>query len=76
MAGSTVLTIAGITLSTIGTVLSLWTVITTSCAYKGTCNEFANRNRDFRKEKRLVIIGCVLIVLGASAQIVALLIPS
>lgn len=76
MAWSKVLTIAGIMLSMIGTVFSLWTVITTSCAYKGTYNELANRNRDFRKEKRLVIIGCVLIVLGAFAQIVALLIPS
>ena len=59
----------GITISVIGTVFTLWTVMTTQSKTAGTWGELADRHKQFPKEKRRVIIGCVLIALGGAAQI-------
>ena len=57
--------VIGIVAIAIGTVLSLLTIITTKTSFVGTCAE------QFKKEKLLVILGCILIVGGSILQIVA-----
>lgn len=60
----------GIFLTTVGTVFTLWTVLMTHNEYAGTWNELSNRNKEFPKEKRRVVIGCIMIVIGGILQII------
>ncbi len=71
---NTYINIGGIVLTSIGIVLSLWSIITTKTSSVGTCEYQRKEPERFSKEKKLVIIGCVFIILGAVMQIVALLI--
>ena len=67
---SSILNALGILLTTIGTVLSLWTVMTTKTEKAGTWGELKEKHEEFPKEKKKVIIGCILICIGAFFQIV------
>lgn len=67
-----ILSAIGILLSVFGTVLTLWTTFTTSIKYVGTCNEYINRPFEFPKEKRRVVIGVILIIIGGILQVVGL----
>ena len=62
----------GIILSVIGTIWTLWSILGTSAKYIGTYDEMANRQNDFKKTKKQVIIGCVLILLGGLLQVMSL----
>lgn len=66
---SSIINAFGILIATIGTVLSLWTVMTTKTEKAGTGEEQKERHEKFPKEKKKVIIGCVLICVGAILQI-------
>lgn len=61
--------IIGIIFSTMGTILTLWTVFITKDA--GTWGELAKRKDEFPKEKKRVIIGCGMIIIGAILQIIS-----
>lgn len=63
--------VIGIVAIAIGTVLSLWTIITTKTLFVGTCADWDSKPEQFKKEKLLVISGCILIVSGSILQIVA-----
>ena len=62
----------GIILSVIGTIWTLWSILGTSAKYIGTYDEMENRQNDFRKTKKQVIIGCVGIFFGGILQIISL----
>lgn len=66
-----ILNTLGIVLSVSGTVFSLRTVLTTRTKEAGTYNELANRHNSFMKEKRCVMLGLILIILGGGLQIVS-----
>lgn len=66
--------IAGILLVMIGTVLSLWTIITTRIDIVGTAGYLDTSSEQFKKEKNFVIAGCILIVVGSISQIISCLI--
>lgn len=65
--------IIGIVMNLIGTVLSLWTVLITSVAKTGTWGELYDRQDNFRKEKRRVIFGCIIILAGSILQIIGVI---
>lgn len=58
---SSVLNAFGMMIATIGTLLSLWTVLTAKTEKAGTWGELNERREEFLKEKKKVIVGCVLI---------------
>lgn len=64
-----IINIIGIILVAAGSVLSLWTIITTKTSFVGTCGDWDSKPEQFEKEKVLVIIGCVLIIVGSVLQI-------
>ena len=66
-----ILNVIGIVMVAIGSVLSLWTIITTKTSFVGTCADWDSKPEQFKKEKLLVILGCILIVSGSISQIVA-----
>lgn len=61
--------IIGIVLMAIGSFLSLWTIITTKTSFVGTYADWDSKSEQFKKEKMLVVIGCVLIVIGSIFQV-------
>jgi len=61
--------IIGIALNTIGTVFTLLSILTTDPQKVGTWGYLADMNREFKKEKKKVIIGCTMIVIGGAIQI-------
>ena len=65
------LTVLGIVLIAIGTCLSLWSILNTDANYVGTVDWYSHQNEAFKKQKRQVIAGLILIILGSVAQIVA-----
>lgn len=67
---SKVLISVGIMFSMIGTILTLWTTFSTSIKSAGTWSELANRHAKFPKEKRRVIIGTIVILIGGLLQII------
>lgn len=68
-----ILSVIGIILVMIGTVFSLWSILSTKVKYYGTCEWFSNLSDDFEKDKKKVIIGTILIIMGGSIlQIVGL----
>lgn len=48
-----VLCVVGIIMCMIGTVLSLWTILTTKIKRVGTCEQFDNAQESFKKRKDL-----------------------
>ena len=65
------LTVLGIVLIAIGTCWSLWSILNTDFNYVGTADWYSHQNEAFKKQKRQVIAGLILIILGSVAQIVA-----
>ena len=63
---------SGIALTVIGTVFTLWTVLTTQSKTAGTWGELGSRHITFPQEKKRAILGCVMIVVGGALQIVGL----
>ena len=64
------LTVLGIVLIAIGTCWSLWSILNTDSNYVGTADWYSHQNEAFKKQKRQVITGLILIILGSVAQIV------
>lgn len=62
----------GIILNTVGTLFTLWTVFSTKSSDVGTAAEHDNRHKTFPVEKRRIIIGFVVIVMGNVLQAVSL----
>ena len=65
------LTVLGIVLVAIGTCWSVWSILNTDSNYVGTADWYSNQNDAFIKQKREVIAGLLLIILGSVSQIVA-----
>lgn len=65
------LNIVGILIVAFGSVLSLWTIITTKTSFVGTCADYDSKPKQFKKEKMLVIVGCILIISGSILQIIS-----
>ena len=61
----------GIAITVIGTVLTLWTTFITKTSEAGTHGEMARRHEVFPKEKKRVVVGCCLIIIGGMAQIIS-----
>ena len=68
---SKLLNSVGIALSIVGTVITLWTLLTTKNSEAGTWGELAERQEKFPKEKKKVKIGIAVITIGGSSQIVS-----
>lgn len=68
---SSLSSITGILLSTIGTILTLWTILTTDNKIADTYGELADRHKQFPREKRKAQLGCILIAVDGMFQIVA-----
>lgn len=66
-----ILNIIGIVIVAIGSVLSLWTIITTKTSFIGTCTDLDSKPEQFKKEKLLVVLGCILIISGSILQIIS-----
>ncbi len=66
-----ILNIVGIIIVAFGTVLSLCTIITTKMSFVGTCADYDSKPKQFKKEKMLVIVGCVFIISGSILQIIS-----
>ncbi len=60
----------GILVTTIGTILTLWTIIRMDSKLAGTYEELKDRHKTFRKEQIKARVGCVLIAIGCLIQIV------
>ena len=69
---SKAVSVVGIVFVMIGTVFSLWSVIGTKTKEVGTAGKEDRKQEDFKKDKRNVIIGIILIILGSSLQIVGI----
>ena len=54
----------------IGTIFSLWSILSTKFNYVGTADWYDRQQENFKKDKRKVIIGTILIVIGSMFQIV------
>lgn len=64
------LSVAGIVINTIGTVFTLWTILSTKTSCVGTAEQFDKQAYNFSKEKRRVIVGLVGIILGNILQVI------
>ncbi len=62
----------GIAMATIGTVVTLWTILHTNPKTGGTLGELANRNREFPKEQRKARSGYALIIFCGFLQVIGL----
>lgn len=67
-----ILSAIGIVLVMIGTIFSLWSILATKTKYYGTCDWYSKLQDDFKKDKKKVIIGAILIIIGSVFQIVGL----
>lgn len=66
-----ILNVIGIAIVAIGSVLSLWIIITTKTSFVGTCADLDSKPEQFKKEKPLVILGCILIISGSILQTIS-----
>lgn len=71
----TILNVAGIAASTMGTVISLLSVIMTRISEVGTYDYVTGNNQKdrARKQKKQAIIGICFIVLGGALQIISVI---
>ncbi len=67
-----IISVTGIVLVMIGTIFSLWSVLGTKSNYVQTAEWLQHLNENFRKEKKKVIIGTILIIMGSIFQIVGI----
>lgn len=56
----------------VGTIFSLWSILGTKGNYVGTAHWYDHQQESFKKDKKKVIIGTILIVTGSLFQIVAI----
>lgn len=68
------ISIIGIILVMVGTILSLWSVLKTKGDEVQTPVWHDHQQENFKKEKKKVIVGTVLIILGSLFQITGTLI--
>lgn len=68
------ISIVGIILVMIGTILSLWSILSTKSDYVQTMDWYGRQRENFRKDKKKVIMGMILIIIGSIFQIVAMFI--
>lgn len=66
--------VLGIALVMIGTILSLWSVLSTKTKDYFTVGWYNNQNKEFKKTKIMVVIGTILIIAGSIFQIIGTLI--
>ncbi len=66
---SKILNVIGILLTTGGTVFTIWSALTQNIKTVGTWGEPLMRAKNAKKDKCKVVIGCVLIMVGAAFQI-------
>lgn len=66
------ISIAGIVLVMIGTILSLWSILGTKSNYVQTMEWYDHQQENFKKDKKKVIVGTVLIITGSMLQIIAM----
>lgn len=66
-----VINVIGIVIVAFGSVLSLWTIITTKTSFVGTCADWDSKPEQLKKEKPLVVLGCIFIVSGSILQILS-----
>ena len=71
MTTKNILTILGIALNTLGTILTLWTIFATKTNMAGTVWEYDHCGEEFPKEKRRVIAGSICIVTGNLLQMIS-----
>lgn len=64
--------IVGIILVMIGTIFSLWSILGTKGNYVGTADWFNHQQENFKKDKKKVIIGTILIITGSFLQIIVM----
>lgn len=62
----------GIILVVAGTVFSLWSVLGTEGDYVQTAEWYDNQQENFKRDKKKVIRGTFLIILGSIFQIIGL----
>ena len=55
-------TVLGIVLIAIGTCWSLWSILNTGSNYVGTADWYSHQYEAFKKQKRQVIAGLILII--------------
>ncbi len=67
--------IAGIVLSFIGTAFSLWKILMRNERIAGTWRDIPNLHMNAIKERRCVMVGIVLILLGNLLQIAGYFLP-
>ncbi len=69
------LSLIGIIMVMIGTIFSLFSILTTNSNEIGTYGYMGKKQQeDFKKQKKQVIIGMIIIVIGSGFQVVALFI--
>ena len=69
---SKIVSVIGIILVMIGTIFSLWSILSTKATYVGTACWHDHQQESFKKDKTKVIIGTALIVAGSMFQIVGM----
>lgn len=69
-----ILSLIGIILVVAGTIFSLWSILGTKGNYVGTAHWHDHQQESFKRDKKKVIIGTVLIILGSIFQIIGLFI--
>ncbi len=67
--------IAGIVLSFIGTAFSLWKILMRDERIAGTWRDIPNLHKNAIKERRYVMVGIVLILVGNLLQIAGYFLP-
>ena len=58
----------------IGTIFSLWSILSTKGDYVGTCQWWSDQQNNFKKDKKKVVFGIMLIIIGSVLQIIGLFI--
>lgn len=71
---SMIFSTVGILLVMIGTILSLWSIIRTKGGYVQTADWYDQQQENFKKDKKKVIVGTILIICGSIFQIIGLFI--
>lgn len=71
---SKILSTIGILLVVVGTIFSLWSVLGTKGHYVQTADWYSHQQENFKKDKKKVIVGTILIICGSAFQIIGLFI--
>ena len=66
---SKIVSVVGIVFVMVGTIFSLWSVLGTKGDYVQTAGWYDHQQENFKKDKKKVIIGTILIILGSIFQI-------